>query len=62
MDAYIYFFFGPGQEITGKILFFLISFYFPQSTLLKDVCILLLMIFEHIFYSNTSLAFPKFIR
>ena len=53
---YIYVFLGRVQEITGKT-FFLIFFYFPQSTLLKDVCIQLLMIFEHIFYSNTF-GFP----
>ena len=67
-DRYGYIFIFPraGQEIAGEILFFFSFFYFPQSALLKDMCILLLMkpafIFEHIFYPNTSLAFPKFIR
>ena len=40
---YILFFLGRGQ-ITGETLFFfLFFFYFSQSTLLKDMCILLLM-------------------
>ena len=53
----IYFCLGRGLEITGKILFFLI--FSPQSTLFKDVCILLLMkpafyfwtyfLFKHLF-------------
>ena len=43
MDTYIYLFFlGRGQEITGETLFFSHFFYFPQSTLLKDMCIRLL--------------------
>ena len=63
----IYFFLGRGLEITGKTLFFLIFFNFPQSTLFKDVCILLLMkpaFYFWIYFSiqTTSLAFPKFIR
>ena len=60
---YIYIFFssGGGRRLPVKPYFFL-CLYFPQATLLKDVCILLVMIFEHIFYSNTSLAFPTFIR
>ena len=46
-------------QITGNTLFFLIFFNFPQSTLFKDVCILLLMkpafyfwtyfLFKHLF-------------
>ena len=54
-----YFCLGRGLEITGKTLFFLVFFYFPQSTLIKDVCILLLMkpafyfwtyfLFKHLF-------------
>ena len=55
----IYFFLGRGKEITGKTLFFSHFFNFPLSTLLKDVCILLLMkptfyfwtyfLFKHLF-------------
>ena len=55
----IYFCLGRGLEITGKTLFFLILFNFPQSTLFKDVCILLLVkpafyfwtyfLFKHLF-------------
>ena len=63
----IYFFLGRGLEITGKTLFFLIFFNFPQSTLFKDVCILLLMkpafyFWIYLSIQTTALAFPKFIR
>ena len=41
---YIYLsFLGWGQDMTGETLFFSHYFYFPQSTLFKDMCILLLM-------------------
>ena len=53
---YMYFFLGRGQEITGKTLFFLV-FYFPQSTLPKDVCILLLM--KPAFYFWTYFLFKR---
>ena len=57
---YIYLFFlGRGQQITGETLFFSHHFYFPQSPLLKNTCILLLMkpafsfwtyfLFKHLF-------------
>ena len=52
---YIYLFFlRRGQEITGKTLFFS-HFYFPQSTLLEDMCILLLM--KPVFYFWTYFLF-----
>ena len=55
MDTYKYLFFlGRGLEITGEN-FFLIFFYFPQSTLLKDMCILLLM--KPAFYFGTYFLF-----
>ena len=54
---YIYIYFlGRGQEITRKTLFFSF-FYFPQSTLPKDVCILLLM--EPAFYVWTYFLFKR---
>ena len=53
---HMYFFLGRGQEITGKTLFFLI-FYFPQSTLPKYVCILLLM--KPAFYFWTYFLFKR---
>ena len=51
---YIYIFLGRGQEITGEA-FFTSFFYFPQSTLLKDMCILLLM--KPAFYFWTCFLF-----
>ena len=51
----IHFCLGRRLEITGKTLFFLIFFYFPQSTLFKDVCILLLM--KPVFYFWTYFLF-----
>ena len=44
IHIYIYLFLlGRWQEISGETLFFSHFFYFPLSTLLKDMCILLLV-------------------
>ena len=64
MDIHLYFL-GRGQEITCETLFFSHFFSRRQHCLkISESCsqINQLSIFEHTFYSNTYLAFPKFIR
>ena len=61
--GYIYFFSsGGGRRLPVKPYFF--SFYISHSQHCLKMCVSWnqLSIFEHILYSNTSLASPKFIR
>ena len=65
---YIYIFIFPGAgagDYRWNLIFF--SFFISHSQHCLKICVACcwwnqLSIFEHIFYSKTSLAFPKFIR